>query len=357
MYKTNLTTVAGRANGNNILSAGTWQYKTTSIEFEQSIQLLHFLFEEKSLKEINDFLILHNISNEIFKKLVKNKLITTNYKIFNKKDDIEFKNNLYIDNITNNPIEVENKIKNTIFVIIGCGGIGNFMSFALNSLTPKKIILIDGDVIERSNLNRQLMFTENDIGSFKAETLKKSLINRNSNAHIYSINNYVTEDILSNIFNENNPKNIIAVLSGDNETALSVTTTICAKYKVPFLNVGYLNNISVIGPFYIPNNSCCPYCHNSFSVQLDSSKNIIDKWVNELNMRSEAPSSFVNNSLASSMAMVDIFHFLDNDFTNINSFNCRFGIENMGFKILQSKSSIDKNCKYCGNNKYDKCNK
>lgn len=74
-------------------------------------------------------------------------------------------------------------------------------------------------------------------------------------------------------------------------------------------------------------------------------------------MRSEAPSSFVNNSLASSMAMVDIFHFLDNDFTNINSFNCRFGIENMGFKILQSKSSIDKNCKYCGNNKYDKCNK
>ena len=173
MYKTNLTTVAGRANGNNILSAGTWQYKTTSIEFEQSIQLLHFLFEEKSLKEINDFLILHNISNEIFKKLVKNKLITTNYKIFNKKDDIEFKNNLYIDNITNNPIEVENKIKNTIFVIIGCGGIGNFMSFALNSLTPKKIILIDGDVIERSNLNRQLMFTENDIGSFKAETLKK----------------------------------------------------------------------------------------------------------------------------------------------------------------------------------------
>lgn len=50
------------------------------------------------------------------------------------------------------------------------------------------------------------MFTENDIGSFKAETLKKSLINRNSNAHIYSINNYVTEDILSNIFSENNPK-------------------------------------------------------------------------------------------------------------------------------------------------------
>lgn len=66
---------------------------------------------------------------------------------------------------------VLNNLKNTTVIIIGCGGIGNFLSYSLATFTPEKMLLIDGDKIENSNLNRQLLFTTKDIGYSKADSI------------------------------------------------------------------------------------------------------------------------------------------------------------------------------------------
>lgn len=55
--------------------------------------------------------------------------------------------------------------------IIGCGGVGSFLTPALCLLVgPERVTLIDGDELEKKNLNRQL-FTESDIGMNKASAL------------------------------------------------------------------------------------------------------------------------------------------------------------------------------------------
>lgn len=60
-----------------------------------------------------------------------------------------------------------------MIIIIGCGGVGSWLAPALCLLTkPKNILLIDGDRLEKKNLNRQL-FSDDDIGENKAEALAR----------------------------------------------------------------------------------------------------------------------------------------------------------------------------------------
>ena len=53
--------------------------------------------------------------------------------------------------------------------IVGIGGIGCPLSQYLVSSGVKELLLVDGDIIEKSNLNRQILFNLNDIGQKKVE--------------------------------------------------------------------------------------------------------------------------------------------------------------------------------------------
>lgn len=56
-------------------------------------------------------------------------------------------------------------------LIIGCGGVGSWLTPAICRLAdPQQVILIDGDKLEKKNLDRQL-FNETHIGRYKAEAL------------------------------------------------------------------------------------------------------------------------------------------------------------------------------------------
>lgn len=348
-FKTSFVATAAKTKSEKILGVGTKQFLATDFVFDNSLKLLKFLSEPKNFDECITYMRKTKIPLNTFKLLLDHKLITNFSDDFYKKDNMQFKNDLYLESITSNPYLVEEKIHETTLIIIGCGGIGNFMSYGFQSLNPKQMILIDGDIIEASNLNRQMMFTEEDIGRKKTSVLARELKRRNSGLNIKEISKFANEDILCQIIESiDNKKNVIGILSGDSSDVLFSTTKVFAKYKIPFLNIGYLNDISVIGPFYIPNVSCCPLCHNSFAIENDSKKELFDETINWLNSRYEAPSSFTNNSLSSSLAMSDIIQFLDGNIDNIKSINNRIGIDNVSFEMYTMASSIDKNCKYCG---------
>lgn len=57
-------------------------------------------------------------------------------------------------------------------LLAGAGGLGNFVLFLL---LPYKldITVVDPDVIERSNLHRQLLFREEDVGKYKVKVLEE----------------------------------------------------------------------------------------------------------------------------------------------------------------------------------------
>lgn len=60
-------------------------------------------------------------------------------------------------------------------MIVGCGGIGSSLCMLLAGAGVKRFCLVDSDVIEKSNLNRQFFWTLHDVGRKKIDVLKGAL--------------------------------------------------------------------------------------------------------------------------------------------------------------------------------------
>jgi len=83
----------------------------------------------------------------------------------------------------NRQIKLLGEDKNNILMskkilIIGCGGLGNSLAFALSGLGLRQIDLIDYDKVELSNIARQIAFGVDDVGKNKTTALKEQLQRR-----------------------------------------------------------------------------------------------------------------------------------------------------------------------------------
>jgi hypothetical protein len=94
------------------------------------------------------------------------------------------------------------KINSLSLGIFGCGGIGSLSAVILSYLPFKEIVLIDPDIIEYSNFNRQVFWKIENIGQSKIDVLKKHIQSRNKeikiNTHCVKLN----EDNLTKFIEE-----------------------------------------------------------------------------------------------------------------------------------------------------------
>jgi len=76
----------------------------------------------------------------------------------------------------------QQKLKNSSVIIIGAGGLGIPASTYLVAAGVGRIGIVDNDIVERSNLHRQTMYSESDVGGPKASVLREQL--RRVNPHV-----------------------------------------------------------------------------------------------------------------------------------------------------------------------------
>ncbi len=106
--------------------------------------------------------------------------------------------------------EGQKKIYNSSICIVGCGGLGTSAAQYLSMSGIGRLVLIDPDSIVLSNLNRQTLFTEKDIGASKCKVLSEKIKN---------INESITINYYQNKINENN----IDLLLGKSRIILDCT--------------------------------------------------------------------------------------------------------------------------------------
>lgn len=104
--------------------------------------------------------------------------------------------------------EFQEKLENLKYFVIGAGAIGcellkNFSMIGIGSGPSGKIFVTDMDFIERSNLNRQFLFRNWNIGESKSHTAAKAVLKMNPNLHIEAHENRLgpeTENFYNNGF-------------------------------------------------------------------------------------------------------------------------------------------------------------
>lgn len=77
------------------------------------------------------------------------------------------------------------KIQNATVLVVGLGGVGGYAVEALVRSGIENIIVIDHDVIDKSNLNRQIITNHQNIGMPKALVTLNRVKNINPDCNIY----------------------------------------------------------------------------------------------------------------------------------------------------------------------------
>ena len=147
------------------------------------------------------------------------------------------------------------KLKQSRVCVVGVGGLGNPITTRLAAMGVGKIRIVDRDVIELSNLHRQTMFDEDDVGQVKVETAAKKLRKLNNDIIIeelpVSINDYTALDAVDGCD--------VVIDALDSVNARYSLNRACIEKKIPFVTgaaVGVTGQTFTI----IPNESACYYC-------------------------------------------------------------------------------------------------
>ena len=90
--------------------------------------------------------------------------------------------------------EGQAKLKQASVLVIGAGGLGCPVLLYLAAAGVGRIAVVDGDVISQSNLNRQVLYGEKDLGKNKAETAIRYFQEKYSDIQWTAIPEFITVD-------------------------------------------------------------------------------------------------------------------------------------------------------------------
>lgn len=96
-----------------------------------------------------------------------------------------------------------NKIHSKHVLVIGLGGVGSYAVEALIRSGIENITIVDKDVIDITNLNRQLMTTFDNIGKYKTDEIEKRIISINPNCKVKKITKNIDLNNIDELFIDN----------------------------------------------------------------------------------------------------------------------------------------------------------
>ena len=92
-------------------------------------------------------------------------------------------------------------IKNAKILIIGIGGVGSYALETLVRTGFSNITIVDSDIVDITNLNRQLMSLNSNIGLPKVDVFEKRIKDINPNCKVLKIQKFITKENIGELFN------------------------------------------------------------------------------------------------------------------------------------------------------------
>lgn len=93
------------------------------------------------------------------------------------------------------------KLKNTNVLLVGLGGVGSYAAEFLVRAGIGKLTIVDGDVVDITNVNRQLPATSATVGQSKAELMKTRILDINPEIELIAINQFLNPDETTDLVN------------------------------------------------------------------------------------------------------------------------------------------------------------
>lgn len=130
----------------------------------------------------------------------------------------------------------QKRLRESHVLIVGCGALGSPVSMLLAGAGIGSITIADFDLIEISNLHRQVFYKEVNAGFPKVDILLDQMKELNSEISIYKIQNLITSKFLQN----NTVKYDLIVDAADNPATTYLLSDFCVERAIPLLTAGVI---------------------------------------------------------------------------------------------------------------------
>ncbi|MDA8483679.1 ThiF family adenylyltransferase [Pseudomonas resinovorans] len=132
-------------------------------------------------------------------------------------------------------------------LIVGCGGVGSTATMLLAGSGIRYFKIIDADIIEKSNLNRQLFWRSNDIGKYKTDVLATALKERFKDVSVEIKREYLSTSEIGECVTAGFDG---VIVTADNPPTLARDCEELSRtHKTPIASGGYLHNICIANFF------------------------------------------------------------------------------------------------------------
>jgi bacteriocin biosynthesis cyclodehydratase domain-containing protein len=155
--------------------------------------------------------------------------------------------------------ELQRRLSTARVTVIGCGGLGTWALAALAGAGVRRLRIVDHDTVERSNLNRQVLYSPADIGVPKVQAAAAWLRAFDARAEVEPVTRMV-----------DGPEAADRVVAGSDAVVLVAdqpayelarwVNAASLRNRVPFVTAGQLPPLLKVGPFHVPGMTACFTC-------------------------------------------------------------------------------------------------
>ena len=165
----------------------------------------------------------------------------------------------YFAHATPNMFDAQARLREATVVVIGVGGLGSWTLAALACAGVGRIVAVDDDTIDLSNLNRQILYRTADVGRRKVDVAAEVLGAFTPHTTV--------EAVPKRIASGDDASEVIADADFAVETADSPAHLIsrwinraCLEHGVPHISAGQFPPLVRIGPTFVPGATACFEC-------------------------------------------------------------------------------------------------
>jgi len=157
------------------------------------------------------------------------------------------------------PSQCQERLREAKVAVLGVGGLGGWSAWALACTGVGEMWMIDSDRVEISNLNRQILYTEADLGLLKVECAAARLRAFNSAVKITTEARRLEsqEDIAEFIAGSD------VVIDAADWPAHDIEhwcNSACFEAGIPYITMSHFPPIARVGPLYVPGKTGCYSC-------------------------------------------------------------------------------------------------
>lgn len=149
-------------------------------------------------------------------------------------------------------LEGQKKLKQSRVLCIGAGGLGSPLALYLAAAGVGNLGILDFDVVDFSNLQRQVIHSEKTIGELKVESAKNALLELNSDINVQTYNTRITSDNAMDIIKDYD----IVVDGTDNFATRYLTNDACVLLGKPNVYGSIFRFEGQVSVFYAKEGPC-----------------------------------------------------------------------------------------------------